>query len=205
MKNQKTTDQFWIDETGNKIQFSRTTKSERLQEHQAFKICKEAQRLNADLTQFKERIKTICQKVYDTFMEDKNVTKTGKGNFTWYNFDRSIKIAVNINERIEFDELGIAACKNQLDEFLSGSVESKDEAIKALVMDAFNNTKGRLDAKKVMNLLRYKSKISHKLFQDAMTSLENSIRRPDSKTYFQVWVKNEEGEYQAIDLNFSSI
>lgn len=205
MKNQKSTEQFWTDETGNKVQVSRTTKSERLQEREAFRLFTEATRLNAELSAFKERIKQTCQKVYDTYMAEKEINKASKGNFTFYNFDRSIKIVVNINERIEFDELGIEACKNLLDGFLTDNVESKDEAIKSLIMDAFNNTKGRLDTKKVMNLLRYRSKITNKSFQEAMKLLEESIRRPDSKTYFQVWFKDAEGQYKNIDLNFSSI
>lgn len=208
MKNQKSTDQFWTDETGTQIPYARTTKVERLMEKESFRIYKDAVKLNTELTAFKNRIKEICQEVHDAYMLDKGnvVTKgKGKGNFNWFNFDRSIKIEVSITDRIEFDDLGITACKDKLDEFLNGNVESKDDAVKALILDAFNNSKGSLDSKKVMNLLRYKSKIKHQLFQEAMELLEGSIRKPDSKMYFRVWAKNEEGKYENIDLNFSSL
>lgn len=204
MKNQKSTEQFWTDETGTQIPYARTTKSERFNEIASAGIAKAATSLNADLIAFKEKMKTTCEKVYSLYMLEKGNEKKGKGNFNWFNFDRSIKIEVSINDRIEFDDLGITACKDKLDEFLGGNVESKDAAVKALIMDAFNNTKGKLDSKKVMNLLRYRSKIKNQLFQEALKLLESSIRKPDSKTYFRVWVKDESGQYKNIDLNLSS-
>lgn len=205
MTNYKSTDQFWLDETGTKIPYNRINKSERYNEIASAGIAKAAMALNADLIAFKEKVKNSCQKAYDLYMSEKGSDKKSKGNFNWFNFDRSIKIEVSINDRIEFDDLGIIACKDKLDEFLGGNVESKDDAVKALIMDAFNNTKGKLDAKKVMNLLRYRSKIKHQLFQDALNLLEGAIRKPDSKTYFRVWVKDEAGQYKNIDLNLSSI
>ena len=74
-----------------------------------------------------------------------------------------------------------------------------------LITDAFNKTKGQLDANKVLSLLRYRSKFKATKFQEALDLLEKSIRRPDSKTYFRVSYRKENGEYQVIDLNFSSI
>lgn len=205
MKNQKSTDNFWVDETGTLIPYARTNKSERFNEVASAGIAKAALSLNADLTAFKEKLKNTCDKVYELYMREKGNDKKGKGNFNWFNFDRSIKIKASINDRIEFDDLGITACKDKLDEFLGGNVESKDDAVKALIMDAFNNTKGKLDSKKVMNLLRYRSKIKNQLFQEALNLLEGAIRKPDSKTYFRIWIKDEAGQYKNIDLNLSSI
>lgn len=202
---QKSSDKMWKDEKGVEIPFSRTTKSERMMESQSFKILKNALQLNERLNVFKQEIKEICEKVYATYMEEQNNEKATKGNFTWYNFDRSIKIEVSINERIEFDDMAITACKDKLNQFLSDNVESKDAFIKEMVLDAFETSRGKLDAKKVMSLLRYRSKIKATLFQEALNLLESSIRRPDSKMYFRVWHRNEAGKYENVELNFSSI
>ena len=72
-------------------------------------------------------------------------------------------------------------------------------------MSAFATEKGKLDAKKVMGLLKFRSKEKNKNFQKALDLLEDSIRRPQSKQYFHVAVRNEEGGYDNIDLNFSSV
>ena len=205
IEKQKSTDQYWTDEKGVKSPYSRTTKAERLMENQSFKLAKEALKLNKELSVFKNYVRDVCQNVYDTFMAEKNNDTPTKGNFTWYNFDRSIKIEVSINERIEFDDLTITACKDKLNEFLNENVESKDIVIKEMVLDAFETSRGKLDAKKVMSLLRYRNKIKAPVFQEALNLLEESIRRPESKTYFRVSTRTAEGKYEVIDLNFSSI
>ena len=79
------------------------------------------------------------------------------------------------------------------------------EFVKDLVTDAFSTSKGKLDAKKVMSLLKYRNKIKDYQFQEALNLIETSIRKPDSKTYFRVWERREDGSYGIVDLNFSSL
>lgn len=207
LTHQKSADPIWRDETGNQTQYARLFKHEKLQEKSAQTIAKRAIAINAQLIDFKNTIAALCDEVYNQYLEDKNIDKIGKGkgNFTWYNFDRSIKIEMSINERITFDDMGIATCKELLNQFLDENLDSKLEVVKEMVTDAFSTSRGKLDAKKVMNLLRYESKIKHELFAQAMNILKDSIRRPSSKAYYSVYAKNTEGEYVNIQLNFSSI
>lgn len=201
----KSKEAFWMDESGNSIPYARTTKSERLMERQSAKILKGALKINSDLIAFKNHVSDICTEVYEVFMAEKENTAPGKGNFTWYNFDRTIKVEISINEHIEFDDLTITACKDKLDNFLTSHVESSTDYLKDLIMEAFHTSRGKLDSKKVLGLLKYRSKIKHADFQKALDLLEESIRRPKSKTYFRIWAKDGDGEFQAINLNFSSI
>ena len=206
VKTQTSKDQFWLDEKGSQIPFNRINEVERLMERSSAKLLKESLTINKRLSDFKIEVKETCEKIYDAYMKmAKNEDKKSKGNFTWFNFDRSIKIEVSISERIEFDDLGIQVCKDKLNQYIDENVSAKEDFIKQMITDAFSTTKGKLDAKKVMSLLRYKSKVKTPLFLEAMDHLENSIRRPDSKQYFRVFGKLEDGSYQLIDLNFSSI
>jgi hypothetical protein len=206
MAHQKSNQEHWLDEAGNKIPYSRTTQVERLMEKNSAKILREAKLLNEKLSDFKNQIRQVCEDIYNTYMEEKQVkTEKRKGNFTWYNFDRSIKIEVSINETITFDELTITAAREKLNSFLDSNIDGKIEFVKELVNEAFLTSRGQLDSKKVMGLLKYKSKIKHEDYQSAMSLIEESIRRPSSKTYFRVWEKDSAGSYQIIDLNFSSI
>ena len=206
VKTQTSKDQFWLDEKGSQIPFNRINEVERLMERSSAKLLKESLTINKRLSDFKFEVKETCEKIYDAYMKmAKNEDKKSKGNFTWFNFDRSIKIEVSISERIEFDDLGIQVCKDKLNQYIDENVSAKEDFIKQMITDAFSTTKGKLDAKKVMSLLRYKSKVKTPLFLEAMDHLENSIRRPDSKQYFRVFGKLEDGSYQLIDLNFSSI
>ncbi|MCL2290847.1 MAG: DUF3164 family protein [Bacteroidetes bacterium] len=200
-----TKDSMWTDEAGVQIPVSRITKLERLMENKSSAIVKKATSLNKQLSEFKLELRKVCNEIYAAAMAEKGAKTDAKGNYTWFNFDRSIKIEVAINERIDFDDLTIKASKEKFDKFLSENIQGKAEFAKELVTDAFTTSRGKLDTKKVMGLLKYRSKIQDETFQDAMTLLEQSIRRPDSKTYFRVWVKDGNGKYQNIDLNFSSI
>lgn len=202
---QSSKDQMWLDESGYKIPFNRLTNIEKNQEKLAAKILKESERLNVQLCLFKDLVRTICEKVYREFMESKGLNKPAKGNFTWFNFDRSIKVEVSINDRIEFDDLTMKACKEKFDEFLNQNIDQKQDFVKELINEAFSTSRGKLDSKKVMSLMKYRTKIKDTLFQEAFDLMEQSIRRPDSRTYFRVWKKAENGQYQNIDLNFSSI
>lgn len=203
---QKKTDKVWIDEAGISLPSNRLTKGEKLAESTSEKLYKQALKISEQLETFKAAMIDECRAVMIQVYADNNQDpEKSKGNFTWYNYDRSIKIMTKINERIDFDQTLIELCQNKLNEFLDHAVDTKDTFVKQFVTDAFSQSKGQLDAKKVMSLLKYKSKISNPLFQEALELLEKSIRHPDSKRYFQLYVRNEEGAYDNIDLNFSNI
>ncbi|HSW64955.1 MAG TPA: DUF3164 family protein [Dissulfurispiraceae bacterium] len=199
----------WKDEKGFEIPASRITGIEKLKERKATQLLREAQRLHEALTTYKRTVAAACAEVYAAAMEYAGVqNKEAKGNFTWYNFDRSIKIEASVNERIDFDDGLIAAAKDKFYEFLSNNTTGVDEMVRSLIMDAFSTTRGRLDAKRVMGLVRYRERINKKrfpLFHEAVDLIEQSIRRPESRTYFRVWERRADGEYDAIDLNISSI
>lgn len=209
--NKKNTKQ-WVDENGLVIPPARVTPLEKKIERYAHKLLRDAERINKLLTEYKEEIATKAQEVWyesllNSGLNDEAIARH-KGNHTFYNFDRSIKIETSITERIDFDDALMAAAKEKFDEFLSQNTSGTDEMIRQLIMDAFSTYRGKLDAKKIMNLVRYKSKINERRypnFHAAVALIEKSIRRPDSRRYFRIWKKNEAGEYENIDLNFSSI
>jgi len=203
---QKSKDSIWNDETGIPIPYNRTTKSERQMERYSATILRKAISVNKSLIDFKELIRKLSQDAYDTFMLEKEVKKETKGNFTWFNFNRTIKIEVSVNEPISFDDLTITAAKAKFDEFLEKNITTSNEFVKTMILDAFQTSRGhKLDVKRVMGLTRHKAKINKPLFTEAVELIEQAIRRPKTKTYFRVWLKDSSGEYQNIDLNLSSI
>lgn len=205
MAQQKSTSEFWYDEAGTRIPYNRTTPLERLMEIKASKLLKEAKKHNESLKQYKELISKESIEIFEKFMADKDITKERKGNFTWYNFDRSVKIEVNVNERITFDDMTITAAREKLDSFIEANVNGKVDFVKEMVNDAFKTSRGQLDSKKVMSLMKYRTKIKDELFQTALNLIEQAIRRPDSKIYYRISELDAEGKYQAIELNLSNI
>ena len=202
---QKVKDKSWTDETGTTVPVEYITPGLRLKERNAAILVRDAKAVNRKLQEFKDLMERLCGDVYKKAMEDYKAKTDGKGNFTWFNFDRSIRIEVSISERIDFDDLAIKASKEKLDAFLDESLDSKIEFLKNLVTDAFSTSRGKIDAKKVMQLMKYRTKISHPLFQEAINILSDGIRKPGSKTYFRIWERDEDGSYKLIELNFSAL
>ncbi len=198
---------FWYDETGIAIPVNRITKAEKLAERKSGQIVKKAIDLNKRLKSFKRYLKQAVMDVYEAFLNENGgkVKENYKGNFTLYNFDRSIKIEVNISEPIDFDDITIQLAQEKLQEFLSKNINSKNEFIKELVLDAFKTRRGKLDSKRVLNLTRWVQKVNDPLFTEAVELINKSIRRKPSKTYYKVFVKDDEGQYQNIELNFSNV
>lgn len=200
---------IWTDESGIEIPVNRISKAENLRERLSEKVLKAAMKVNEQLY----NLKAIISNANDAVMREiakenrhlEKATRWGKGNHTWYNFDRSVKIEVNINEMIRFDEAKISAARELFDNFIDRNVTGTDDIVRQLINSAFSNTKGGLDSKKVLSLLKYRTRIKDKSFHAALDLIEQSISRPDSKKYYRVWVKNEEGQYENVDLNFSSI
>lgn len=198
-------DEMWKDEAGMLIPRARITPLEKQKEAACASIVKQATEVSKRLAAFKEELKLKVNEVYLLAMASCNVKVDSKGNYTIFSFDRSIKIEVSVSDRITFDDLIIKAAQEKFNEFLRETVESKFAFVNELITDAFSTSRGSLDAKKVMGLLKYTTRISHPLFLEACELIQRSIVRPDSKTYYRVFVKNEDEQYEAIELNFSNV
>lgn len=199
----------WIDENGIEIPAKRVTKSEKLKEAKLDYLAKKAARLNKQLGEFKEEFASSVDEIIATIMAENGIEKTTtKGNIMIPNFDRSIKAEVDINDRIEFDDTMITVAKSHMDDFLTNGTGGVDEMIRELILDAFSTSRGKLDAKKVTGLTKYRTRIDsvkYPSFHKMLDAIEKSIRRPSSKRYFRISLRDSEGKYKIIDLNFSSI
>lgn len=196
----------WTDENGVQIPASRITRAEKLREKKTAMLLKKAQDLNARLKLFKEELKSSCDEMEDVSLEELGVNPDNfKGNLTFFNFDRSIKIERSISEPMRFDDLTIAAAKEKLDLFLREAIESKFDFAKEMIMTAFETRNGKLDPKKITPLTRYETKVNHPLFTDACRLIQQAIRRPDSKIYYRIWVKEGGDKHEAVELNLSNI
>jgi hypothetical protein len=198
---------FWRDETGIKIPVNRITKAEKLAERKAEQIVKKAVDLNKRLATFKHYLKEAAQEVFEAFVKENGgkVKPDHKGNFTFYSFNRGVKIEVNISEPIDFDDITIGLAQEKLQEFLEKNINADNAFIKEMVIDAFKTRRGKLDAKRVLDLTRYKDKVNKPLFTEAVGLINKAIRRKPTKTYYKVFLKDDEGQYKNIELNFSNV
>jgi hypothetical protein len=199
----------WTDEKGHEIPYSRITKLEKRTQRETKKLLRKAQSINTKLVDFKTEVAIIAEELWiSTIQEAGSKTKDSKGNITIYNFDRSIKMEVNVATPIKFDDALIAVAREKFNEFLDVSTANVEDFMKEMIHSAFETSRGQLDTKQVMDLVSLRKRVDRArfpLFHEAIDLIEDSIRRPSSKKYFRIWYKDEANDYQIVDLNFSSI
>ncbi len=197
---------LWITVDGKDIPADRIKDSEKIKEKHAKKIIKMATELSKKLEDLKVYIAVASQEVIEEVALEKNLEAGDKkGNLRWHNFDKSIRIENSVNQKIVFDDGKIALAKDLLDNFLNEKLSSSDVWVKDIIVDAFSTTRGNMDTRKVMSLFKYQSKINDPMFQKSLELIADAIDRPSSKIYSRVYVRNEAGEYENINLNFSSL
>lgn len=195
----------WIDETGREIPENRITKLEKKKEKISSKIVKEALNANKTLKTLKTYILEKSQEIFEQALAERDVKKERKGNFTWYNFDRSIKIEVNISEPVIFEDELIYAAKSKLFDFLKEKTDGVEEFVRDIILDAFETRNGQLDVKRIISLTKYRERVNDKRFDAACDLIIEAQRRPSTKKYFKIYVRDENGEYKHIELNISAI
>jgi hypothetical protein len=204
---QKPADKMWIDEEGILIPYNRTTPYERKSESTLSKLAKEAIVLNEKLAAYKADLRKKVEALYNDFVEmnDGKIQGKGKGNITLYNFDRSVKVELNINEPIHFDEEYIKLAQAELNSFLKDTLRDVADWIEPMILSAFEKSRGELDTDKVLSLKKHASRITDPRYHQAMKFIDQAINRPKSKEYYRVWVRDTDSQYKNVQLNFSNI
>ena len=163
---QTSKNETWVDESGTRIPYKRVTKAERLMEVHSARLAKDALAVNGRLIAFKKEIKQLCEEAEQAFLDENKLTRDEKfkGNYTWYNFDRSIRIERSVNEALQYDDQTIMAAKEILHEFLSESLDSSKDFVKEMILTAFENKNGKLDPKKITPLTRHEKRVNDPRF-----------------------------------------
>lgn len=198
----------WIDHNGINIPVNRITKIEKEREAAASKIAKKAQAISLMLSELKDEMKDATQYFLSLVVDQEGLdrAKSRKGNLTWYNFDRSIRVECDIDDRITFDDMMIMAAKEKFDMFLRENTSSVTEIIRSLVMDAFSVSKGKLDAKKLTALAGYRVRISKEeapLFHEALDLIDKGTIKSGTASYYKVSIRQDDGKYKAIPLSIT--
>jgi hypothetical protein len=209
-KIQTAKDATWTDASGDQVPYKFVTVFDRKKEHYAGKVVAEAKLAEIKLQQLHRLLTEATTEVYNVMLKDYELNKgkqkkQGKGSFTWYNFDRTIKIESDINEVVKWDEVLLGEAQELLSSYIGDNIGDANALIKSLVTDAFSNSKGGVDSRKIFQLLKYESQIKNQKFQKACALLKQAQGIDKTKLYMRVWVREADGSYRNINLNFSSI
>ncbi|HML58494.1 MAG TPA: DUF3164 family protein [Ferruginibacter sp.] len=205
-----TKDATWRNAAGDSVPVKFVPKADRIREAHAAKIHKAAihaekvlQDLHSLIHDSMDEIRALILSEYE-LKASKRAGKH-KGNITWYNFDKSIKVEAEMNDIVKWDQPLMAEALAQLNQYISKSMGDAHQLISELVKSAFANSRGMIDSGKVFQLLKYEEKIKSQPFQKACQLMKAAQSIDRTKLYMRVWERMPDGQYRNINLNFSNI
>lgn len=126
-----------------------------------------------------------------------------KGNLSLTTYDGAFKIQRAVAETLVFDER-LQAAKELIDVCITEWTEGSRDEIRALINDAFQVDKeGRINTGRVLSLRRLK--IDDERWHRAMQAVSDSLQVAGSKAYIRVYVRREDGKYEAIPLDLAAL
>ena len=201
----------WMEEDGTEVQVKRITPTEKWMEKNATKALNIAHKAEAALVDLKVFMESIAADAYQKALKEKSDATEDelrtRGSQTWHNFDRSIKIETDVQSRHSFDEVKTKACEEKFVVFLNGiqTEDADSQLLKDLVKDSFKKSGTKYDIRKLEGLLKYKSKAKNPDFLDMLAELDGCRVPLEPKIYHRIFQKDAKGDYQPVQLNFSSI
>lgn len=203
-------DSVWVNAAGDQVPLKFVPKSDKQKEAHAGKIYRAALNVEKVLNEFYDLMREALEEIQKVVKEEyelkaKKEKKQGKGSFTWYNFDKSLKVEADVNDIVKWDEALMTEALQLLNQYIDNSLNETNVLIKKLINDAFANSKGMIDSRKVFQLLKYEKEIRSTKFQKACELMKAAQGIDKTKLYMRVWERTESGEYRNINLNFSTI
>ena len=194
-------DSQWVNHKGQEVPREYISRYDQNKEKAVDKIFRRAEDIEAKLREFKIMAFDLADDLYTQMLAEANIEGGDrKGNFTFYSFDKSLRVEVSLKDRIEFDErINLAQIK--LSEFIAEKTNGSDGELRELVNNAFTTTRGRLDTKRVLSLFSYK--IKHPKWLEAMELIKGSISTNNTVRYMQIFRRDANGNYNPVNLNFS--
>jgi hypothetical protein len=200
----------WTNASGEVVPVKYITKSDKLKETLGSQLHKKALTVEKALAELHKLMADACDQV-SLMVRQEYELKNGKskpstkGNLVWYNFDGSLKVEAKINDFVKWDDALMTEAKQLINEYLDSQLGEDHVLIKDLANEAFANSKGQIDSRKVFALLKYEGKIKSKRYTKACELMRQAQRVDRSKLYMMMSERLDDGSYRAINLNFSSI
>ncbi|MBC7953151.1 MAG: DUF3164 family protein [Rhodospirillaceae bacterium] len=195
---------FRVDAEGNLIHENNISKSQKIEDALATRLCKRAKRVQNAMSTFKEVVFAAHQKAIDEVLAANGAKKGGqKGNTRWISFDGTFKVEIQVRDRLEFGP-ELHAAQVLLGEYLSEVSTDANSDLRTLINAAFSVGEDQsCNVSDVLRLMRYQ--IKHPNWIAAMEAIKAAIRVTGSSTYARFYEKNQRGEWDAISLDLAKL
>jgi hypothetical protein len=154
------------------------------------------------LDQFKKKVSGDMQAFLELSAEKYGADLGGaRGNLSLTSYDGRYKVLRAVSDRIDFDER-LQIAKELVDDCLREWSKAAGPELRTLVEGAFQvDKKGRINVKRILDLRNHK--IEHPAWKRAMDAIGDAVTVVGSCTYYRIYERDDEGNYNQISLDFS--
>lgn len=197
---------YMRDSGGRLVPLANVGPIDKLMDEQVRKIIGFADALSAQISRFKGHTFDDIGSL-QALIEQDYATKKGlggrKGNMTLTSYDGTLKVQVQVQDRLEFG-LELQAAKKLVDECLLHWTEDARDELRALVTRAFDVDKeGNINRSEIFRLLRVS--IDDERWVRAMEAVHASIRVIGSKTYMRFYRRpSSDHPWSAITIDLAA-
>lgn len=161
-----------------------------------------AKRLSSLLEEFKSKSFDDLEDFNKDMLSYGDYKKDGKGNFTIKNEDSTQKIEFSRQPKFEFDERA-AIAEQHIKDFLSDMVKKKDLKIYNIITSLLEKRNKQYDPRLISKL--YQHEFEDERWVKGIKLFKESYRETGSRFYVRFYEQNENGEWNSVNLNFSSL
>jgi hypothetical protein len=181
------------------------SKYERERDRNINNIVKLARGLNEKLTDFKRSISLTMESQHEALTEYGEIRSNSKGGFSITSSDGMMRVTRTRDTEPFWDERGTKAVA-MLKEFLEETAKKRDRDLFEILMGFLSrNEKGDLEYAKVFQLLKHRNAFADPRWTEGLNLLEESFQVNLRGYGYEIKVKDEQGKWQNISLNFTSL
>lgn len=126
-----------------------------------------------------------------------------KGNVSFVSIDGKYKVERAINDKIEANS-GVEAARQLFSQYVEVLEQQSGDDVKEFIASSFKLNKDQYVTSKLVELCN--KSISHPLFKQARTALQEALFVGSSKAYVRFYIKNDSDDsWEPMPLQFSSI
>ncbi len=164
-------------------------------------LCHDAILINETLKEFKTKAFSDMQAIWEMLKEYSSRHADGKGNFRLEH--ENYRVSYKRQGKPTFDERSHQAERHIID-FVNSKFEN-DVDTKDLVMSLLERKKGELDINLVQKLYAMEDRFQDVNWKRGIELLKESYSFSHSKDYIGFEIKDNKGEWKAINLQFSNV
>lgn len=161
--------------------------------------------INKMLQEFKSEVHQLMNEQSNLISEYGMVRSTSKGGFTITNSDNTMQLRRRRDTEPVWDERSTKAIE-LIKDFLGDAIKKRDTKMYEILMSFLQrNEKGELEYSRVMDLYTHEDKFDDPRWKEGLRLMKESFSNHLKGFGYEFKIKDEDGKWQSVLLNFSSL